>query len=100
MASMLKTGCLIVCCFTLAGCATEWPEDTPVQCRVRSGAADLDCSVRPDGSLEDCRISRETPAECGFGPAALEAAAKARIDNPTGRTGRVNFTTKFETPRR
>jgi protein TonB len=36
-----------------------------------SGQATLSCEVSAKGTVRDCRVSGETPADYGFGPAAL-----------------------------
>ena len=43
------------------------------------GYADLHCATRVDGSLGQCVITSEYPAEHGFGRAALNAAAHIRV---------------------
>lgn len=51
-----------------------------------TGRADLSCLVANDGSLEACRIALETPADRGFGAAALSLKPLFKMDmaSPTG----------------
>jgi periplasmic protein TonB len=44
-----------------------------------NGRVVLNCGHLDDGRLTDCRIVEETPADYGFGPAALAAAEDARL---------------------
>ncbi len=98
---LVSAGLLLV----LVGCETSqaWPEDTPFRCRVRTASADLACEVKPDGVVESCRVIRETPSDCGFGAAALDAAKDARLSpssNPPAGNSTVQFTVCFQPPRR
>lgn len=54
---------------------------------VRKGVGVADCLVAPDGKLTDCKIARETPADMGFGPAAVLVAGVMQMDpwTPQGR---------------
>ncbi len=54
---------------------------------VAAGSARLDCDVRPDGSLSDCRVSEEKPSGMGFGDAALSVAHLFRLAPQTGKAG-------------
>jgi hypothetical protein len=62
----------------------------------------LNCALQPDGSLADCRIITETPADQGFGEEAIENSRRARVRLPEGATehppGRVQFNTRFQLP--
>ena len=62
----------------------------------------LNCALQPTGSLDDCRVITETPADQGFGEAAIETSRRARVRLPEGVTehppGRVQFVTKFLLP--
>ena len=44
-----------------------------------SGRAELSCTVEADGRVSNCEILAEDPVGAGYGPAALEAAAAARL---------------------
>ncbi|HEY0926708.1 energy transducer TonB [Brevundimonas sp.] len=75
------------------GCATTGGP-TP-----KRGIVELSCVVNADGSLSACRIVREEPAGAGFGEAALQAAARARVSVRTAERSvgeRVSWTTRFE----
>ena len=54
---------------------------------VTGGSARLDCDVRQDGSLTDCRVSEENPSGMGFGDAALSVAHLFRLAPQTGKPG-------------
>ena len=66
---------------------------------LTSGEADLSCAIQPDGRLSGCTIVSEEPVGAGYGAAALEAAAEARLSPrtvdgaPVG--GTVRFTVRF-----
>lgn len=47
-----------------------------------SGEAVIKCKVKPDGTLTDCTIIRETPAHWGFGRAAVAAARYFKMTPP------------------
>ena len=51
--------------------------------RGQSGSADLNCSVRMDGTLTDCQIRNETPARMGFGRAALSLSRQFKMSPRT-----------------
>ncbi|HSV02838.1 MAG TPA: TonB family protein [Phenylobacterium sp.] len=51
------------------------------------GVASLDCRVRADGRLADCRVVSEAPRGQGLGKAALRMAGRIRM-NPVSRGGR------------
>jgi len=59
------------------------------------GRAVVDCRVTPEGKLEDCKVLSESPAEYGFGDAALrltrfmELAPPSRKDVRKGRLRRI-----------
>ena len=42
---------------------------------IRSGGAEVECTVQHDGSLKSCAVTSETPAGMGFGDAALQVAS-------------------------
>jgi len=46
---------------------------------LTSGRADLSCTAQADGRMSGCTIISEDPVGSGFGAAALEAAARARL---------------------
>lgn len=48
--------------------------DAAVKAGVTSGTGVADCMVQADGSLADCKVSREEPAGLGFGEAAVVVA--------------------------
>ena len=81
----------------------DGPHTTPLEDIVIEGRADpvrgrvrLECEVRTDGRLEDCRILSETPEGAGFGAAALSGASRARVP-PNRRGGRaVNERVTFD----
>lgn len=80
----------------------EFPEG-----RYASGFVVATCISQPDGSLTDCEVEMEHPHDGGFGQAALQGVARARIVNIDAPgdaipTGRVSFRTHFriEEPRR
>lgn len=56
--------------------------------RGLAGSARMQCGVRGDGSLADCRIVSESPAGEGFGAAALALAPRFRM-RPRRVNGRV-----------
>lgn len=62
----------------------------------RRGMVQLECRIMGD-RLQDCRVLREEPEGAGFGQAALEAAARARLTPPSGVSGTtIRFTTRFD----
>jgi TonB family protein len=54
---------------------------------VSSGRGVADCLVAPDGKLTDCKVSREKPAEMGFGLSAVAIAQLMQM-NPWSSKGR------------
>lgn len=48
-----------------------------------AGSATLNCSVRVDGTLNDCQVSNETPERKGFGRAALSLSRQFRMSPRT-----------------
>lgn len=48
-----------------------------------SGSVSLNCSVRADGSVGDCAVTRETPGNYGFGRAAQGLSRYFRINPRT-----------------
>ena len=56
----------------------------------RAGRASVNCVIRSDTRLEDCRIVSETPPGLGFGEAALRIAPMYfRFRPPTTAAGRA-----------
>jgi|GEM_PF-1328036 len=59
----------------------------------------LNCALQPTGSLDDCRVVRETPAGQGYGDAALQTSRRMRVPLRDGLTehpaSRVQYDTKF-----
>lgn len=55
---------------------------------VTSGVGTVDCLVNKQGGMTDCRVTRERPAELGFGEAAVQVAQLMRMNawSATGRT--------------
>ena len=79
----------------------EYPERA-LASHVSRGRVTINCGVRPDGSLSDCRVVEEAPGEVGFGAAALASTVRARL-SPRSVAGaapgaRVNFTIRFLSP--
>lgn len=83
---------------TLADLRREHP---PAALRARrSGEAAINCEIRLDTRLDDCRLVREGPEGEGFGRAALATAAYFRFQPPAvdGRPQsgqRVTFNVEF-----
>ncbi len=50
------------------------------------GSATISCSVRANGTLENCSVVSETPADAGFGEATLRASKLFKM-RPTTRDG-------------
>lgn len=71
----------------------------PGQAAPADGVVTLECQFNRDGRLRDCIVLSETPPGQGFGQAAIEAAARARLSRRTveqaARNGKVRFTTRF-----
>ena len=60
------------------------------------GRVTLECVIRPDGGLRDCRIISESPPGAGFGHAALDAARRTRLSaQGAGGGGRVRWTQHY-----
>lgn len=57
----------------------EFPERA-VQARVWAGDVRVRCSLTRAGRFADCQVIEETPAQAGFGPAALSAMRSARFE--------------------
>lgn len=67
---------------------------------VGEGVGVADCLVAPDGKMADCRVSREAPADMGFGLSAVAAVSVMQMDlwTPEGRPvagARVKVPIKF-----
>lgn len=66
---------------------------------LTSGRAELSCAVEADGRVSACTIVSEDPVGAGFGAAALEAAAEARLSprsvEGVAVGGTVRFTIRF-----
>ena len=66
---------------------------------IESGEVDLTCPVSATGEIRSCWIVSETPADAGFGQAALAGAVHGRIQTRTvdgvAVGGIVSFKTKF-----
>lgn len=64
------------------------------------GRVTLECVVRSNGRLTDCRVIEENPAGYGFGEAALNAARETRVSPRSGGSGadgaRIRWTTRFQ----
>jgi TonB family protein len=54
---------------------------------VKAGLGVADCLIKPDGHLTDCTVSREEPADLGFGQSALLVAGIMQM-NPWTDDGR------------
>lgn len=74
--------------------------NTPRQCRSGVGEVRVSCVVQADGSLDLCRVLRETPRGCGYTEAALNAARRSRIDPAVVRGAavgaRVTYDVRFQ----
>lgn len=66
---------------------------------LMNGRADLSCVANADGRVSACTIVSEDPAGAGFGAAALQAAAEARLSPRTVDSmvagGTVRFSVRF-----
>ena len=66
---------------------------------AREGRVTLECVIRPDGGLRDCRVISESPRGAGFGRAALDAASRTRRSVlGAGGGGRVRWTQRYVVP--
>lgn len=76
----------------------EYP-DAAARQGVAEGAAVLSCKVTSAGTLADCAVVSETPADAGFGQAALNSMGAARLRPATvdgvETPGRARFTIRF-----
>ena len=52
--------------------------------RYARGFALVSCLTRPDGTLRDCTLESEHPADGGFGDSTLRAARRARLQRTDG----------------
>ncbi len=74
-----------------------------VKAGLRSGKADVVCTVQHDGSLKDCAVASEQPAGLGFGDAALTVAG-VMVMNPWTAQGdpvdgaRIRLPVRLELP--
>lgn len=85
--------------FALALLAQD-PPPIPIAPSPRETAlVTLNCALQPTGSLADCRVVSETPADQGYGEVALENSRRARVALRDGMTehpaGRVQFDTRI-----
>jgi TonB family protein len=69
----------------------------------KDGSAVLHCRVSLSGTLVDCTADQDTPADYGFGDAALKLAPAFKLlpQTENGKpvdTGRLNFRVRFEAP--
>jgi TonB family protein len=69
----------------------------------KDGSAVLHCRVSLSGTLVDCTADQDTPADYGFGDAALKLARAFKLSPQTENgkpvdTGRVSFRVRFEAP--
>jgi TonB family protein len=79
--------------------AKVWPREAFR--RNLGGRAELNCAVSAQGLLEDCKVVSETPADMGFGGAALALAPKyvlrpAMVDGKAVGGARFQFGIRFE----
>jgi TonB family protein len=58
--------------------AANYPDEADKQ-GVKSGRAVTECIVGADGRLTECKVADETPANLGFGPAAVEMASTMKM---------------------
>ncbi len=64
--------------------ARYYPDDAAR--RGIDGRAVIDCTVNPDGRLQDCAVDSQTPVDEGFGSAALKMSAHFKL-RPMTRDG-------------
>lgn len=76
--------------------------DYPVRAQmagVEEGSAQLRCDTTTNGRVGPCRVLQETPADAGFGEAAIKAAEAASVYPATidgePQTGILRFTVRF-----
>lgn len=76
----------------------QFPEEA-LNRGIGTGSVALDCEVQSNGSLSRCNIVSERPTGVGFGQAAAQAAARARVAPRTVDSmavgGRVRFNMRF-----
>jgi protein TonB len=86
---------------TLDEKVAAWPK--AAMSRGTEGGAILDCRVTQAGGLADCNVQQETPADQGFGVAALRLAGKYQMrmgqDGSPKPRERVLVPVLFEVPR-
>ncbi|WP_233243384.1 MULTISPECIES: TonB family protein [unclassified Caulobacter] len=71
----------------------EWAYPAHADRHRVEGKAVIDCAVRPDGRLADCRVVSETPKGEDFGLAAVALSQKFRmLPPPEGYARPVNVT--------
>lgn len=78
--------------------AAAWPAAAR-QAGVR-GKVVMDCMVAYDGGLQDCKVVVETPADLGFGAAALGLAGHYQltpmVDGQSATGGRMMVPVRFQ----
>ena len=52
--------------------------------RGTPGHSEMQCSVKSDGTLEQCKVTSETPPGMGFGDAELKLARRFQMADPEG----------------
>ncbi len=76
----------------------EYPEEA-MRKGFKAGRVQLQCPVSAQGLIASCWILDETPADAGFGQAALIAAARSRMQprmvDGEARPGMVKFSINF-----
>jgi TonB family protein len=63
-----------------------------------AGRATMRCRLRPDGSLETCRVDQESPPGAGFGAASLLLAPRFRAEAGLAPAVEVVIPLRFEPP--
>lgn len=77
--------------FTATPTAEDFAREYPPAARDGgiSGAAEIRCRANREGELTRCRVLSETPADAGFGDAALRMAQYFRVPPPEPEMGRT-----------